>query len=69
MATDRDAAVIAGVLSTAPLCGPCIARHAGLTPTRLDEVFLRIVVTVPALVSRLGCCSSCRTTTTAHCLT
>lgn len=65
MASDRDAATIAGVLSTQPLCGACLAHQAGLSRTRLDEVFLRVLVTVP-LVSRLGCCSGCRSTTTAH---
>ena len=48
-----------------PLSPSALARRAGLSRMRLDEVFLRVVVTVP-LVSRLDCCSSCRTTTTAY---
>jgi hypothetical protein len=67
MASDNDAATITGVLSTAPLCETCLARQAGLSRSRLDEVFLRVVVTV-SLVSRLNHCSSCRALTTAHCL-
>ena len=65
MATDRDANRITGVLSTASLCGDCIARQTGLSQVRLDEVFLRVVVTV-RVASQFGRCDGCSRTTTAH---
>ena len=65
MATDRDAATITGVLTTAPLCGDCIGHQTGLSRGRLDEVFLRVVVTV-RVASLVGRCDGCHRTTTAH---
>ena len=65
MATDHDAALITDVLSTTPLCDGCIARQAGLTLARLEEVFLRVVVT-NRVVSHPGRCDCCLEATTAH---
>ena len=58
VATDNDAGRILGILTRNAVCDACIARQAGLSLERVDEVLPRVIA-VLGLTSERGRCHTC----------